>query len=285
MRRGAAGFAGQSNLPSECNPMTTSGPFAPKNLSGKPVFCEEVHVDPPESTFVTQPAAGQNSRPSLLRPRMPPPTAASSISRSRRRNQGRLDSRQFFGYALRFARITSRLAFMWKQSTQLATPWWDCICRRSYFPTGSGRLSSRKIRIRIGIVATRICTTPATIRGVRTRRRAPAAFMRAAKAAVADFVDSAKKPIQLGNSFVEFNAGVPPHKASCMTCHSPAMILAGPPPTQIRMLSLRTSPGCSGACPRSDVHPGLPRMMQTARQLGLRETRSWVETSCGMVIC
>ncbi len=33
------------------------------------------------------------------------------------------------------------------------------------------------------------------------------------------FVDNQNKPIPLGNSFVEFNAGVLPGQASCITCH------------------------------------------------------------------
>jgi len=33
------------------------------------------------------------------------------------------------------------------------------------------------------------------------------------------FVDAKHKPIPLGNSFVEFNAGVSPGQASCITCH------------------------------------------------------------------
>jgi hypothetical protein len=33
------------------------------------------------------------------------------------------------------------------------------------------------------------------------------------------FVDNYGKPISLGNSFVEFNQGVPPGKSSCITCH------------------------------------------------------------------
>jgi hypothetical protein len=33
------------------------------------------------------------------------------------------------------------------------------------------------------------------------------------------FVDNYGKAIQLGNSFVEFNQGVPPGKSSCITCH------------------------------------------------------------------
>jgi hypothetical protein len=34
-----------------------------------------------------------------------------------------------------------------------------------------------------------------------------------------EFVDSYGKPTALGNSFVEFNQGVPPGKSSCITCH------------------------------------------------------------------
>jgi hypothetical protein len=34
-----------------------------------------------------------------------------------------------------------------------------------------------------------------------------------------EFVDNYGKPTQLGNSFIEFNQGVPPGKSSCITCH------------------------------------------------------------------
>jgi hypothetical protein len=34
-----------------------------------------------------------------------------------------------------------------------------------------------------------------------------------------EFVDNYGRPTQLGNSFVEFNQGVPPGKSSCITCH------------------------------------------------------------------
>ena len=34
-----------------------------------------------------------------------------------------------------------------------------------------------------------------------------------------EFVDKYGRPTQLGNSFVEFNQGVPPGKSSCITCH------------------------------------------------------------------
>ena len=43
-------------------------------------------------------------------------------------------------------------------------------------------------------------------------------------AAQSDYVDANNKAIQLGNSFVEFNAGVLPHQASCITCHSSALV-------------------------------------------------------------
>ncbi len=53
------------------------------------------------------------------------------------------------------------------------------------------------------------------------------------------FVNAAKQPIPLGSSFVEFNAGVSPHQASCITCHkyayfdgknqSPENNFGGPP--------------------------------------------------------
>jgi hypothetical protein len=42
-------------------------------------------------------------------------------------------------------------------------------------------------------------------------------------AAQSNYLDTSNNPIQLGNSFVEFNAGVLPHQASCITCHAYAM--------------------------------------------------------------
>src|SRR3569833_464024 len=54
-----------------------------------------------------------------------------------------------------------------------------------------------------------------------------------------EFVTSNGKPVPLGSSFVEFNAGVPPGQASCITCHkyayfdgkptSPENNFGGPP--------------------------------------------------------
>jgi len=45
-----------------------------------------------------------------------------------------------------------------------------------------------------------------------------------------EFVDNYGKPIQLGNSFVEFNQGVPPGKSSCITCHQYAHFDGKQPP-------------------------------------------------------
>ena len=44
------------------------------------------------------------------------------------------------------------------------------------------------------------------------------------------FVDNYGKPIQLGNSFVEFNQGVAPGKSSCITCHQYANFSGKQPP-------------------------------------------------------
>jgi hypothetical protein len=40
-----------------------------------------------------------------------------------------------------------------------------------------------------------------------------------------DFLDTEKNPIPLGSSFVEFNAGVLPQQASCISCHATAMLV------------------------------------------------------------
>lgn len=44
------------------------------------------------------------------------------------------------------------------------------------------------------------------------------------------FVDNSGKPILLGNSFIEFNQGVPPGKSSCITCHQYASFDGKRPP-------------------------------------------------------
>jgi hypothetical protein len=44
------------------------------------------------------------------------------------------------------------------------------------------------------------------------------------------FVDNYGKPILLGNSFIEFNQGVPPGKSSCITCHQYASFDGKQPP-------------------------------------------------------
>jgi hypothetical protein len=45
-----------------------------------------------------------------------------------------------------------------------------------------------------------------------------------------EFVDNYGNPIPLGNSFVEFNQGVPPGKSSCITCHQYANFDGKQPP-------------------------------------------------------
>jgi hypothetical protein len=45
-----------------------------------------------------------------------------------------------------------------------------------------------------------------------------------------EFVDNYGKPIPLGNSFIEFNQGVPPGKSSCITCHQYASFDGKRPP-------------------------------------------------------
>jgi hypothetical protein len=44
------------------------------------------------------------------------------------------------------------------------------------------------------------------------------------------FVDNDGKPVLLGNSFIEFNQGVPPGKSSCITCHQYASFDGKQPP-------------------------------------------------------
>jgi hypothetical protein len=55
---------------------------------------------------------------------------------------------------------------------------------------------------------------------------------------------STTKPVPLGNSFTEFNAGVLPQQSSCITCHANATLNAGVRPAQ--------------ANPNGSAFPGFP---------------------------
>jgi hypothetical protein len=251
--RRTAGLAAESNLPSECSSMTTSGPFAPKNLSAKPVFCEEVHVDPSESSFVTQPAAGQKLTTVTTQAAyaatangiidFPVPSIeikadwipASSLAKpfdcANNKPAGvYVETIDSTCYALVSLHISSKLLPKWLWAT--------------FEPQNKDTNPNRCNPNLYASCNDQWGSNPAASTGQDTGATAPLVdLMKAANlpevfsnyrlvGVQTGFDDSAKKPIQLGNSFTEFNAGVPPHKASCMTCHSSALILAGPPPTQ-----------------------------------------------------
>jgi hypothetical protein len=251
--RRSIGLAAESNLPNECSSMTTTGPFAPKNLSAKPVFCEEVHVDPSESSFVTQPAPGQklttvaaqaayaSTNKSVID--FPVPAVevkadwipASSLAKPFDCTNNKpagvyVETINSTCYALVGLHISSKLLPNWLWATfepqnKETNP---NRCNPNLYnscndPWGSNPAASKGERTDV---------TPALAALIKAANLPDVFSNYRLVAAETDYVDSAKQANQLGNSFVEFNAGVPAHKASCMTCHSSAMILAGPPPRQ-----------------------------------------------------
>lgn len=247
------GLAAASNLPNECNAMVTSGRFAPKNLSKDPKFCEEVHVNPAESSFVTHPAAGQKlttvaaqaayaaanggvinfpmAAVEVKADWIPADALAQPFDCANNKPAGvYVETIDATCYALVGMHISSKLVsdWLWATFEPQNTETNPNRCNPNLYnscndPWGSNPAASTGQSTDV---------TPAL-----------AALMKAANlpevfsnyrlvGAQTNYVDSANRPVQLGNSFVEFNAGVPVHKASCMTCHSSSYILAGPPPTQ-----------------------------------------------------
>jgi hypothetical protein len=248
-----AAAVAKSSLPNECDgKMNTAGPFAPKNLSGNPVFCEEVHVNPSESAFVTQPAPGQKitsvdaqaayaaAKGAISFPVfaveikadwIPAASLAKPFDCANNKPAGvYVETIGTTCYALVGMHVSSKLLPNWLWAT--------------FEPQNAETNPNRCNPALYNSCSDPWGSSPATSTGQNTEATAAlAALIKAAGlpevfnnyrlvGAQTDYVDSANNPTKLGNSFVEFNAHVQPAKASCITCHSSAMILAGPPPLQ-----------------------------------------------------
>jgi hypothetical protein len=235
---------------SDCSAMMTSsvGGYAPpSNLAPKAVFCEEIYVSPPEASFVKMgltTLAGQEAYGKTHNGVINFPGTGVNLVRmaldslevkvdwapaSSFKNPGfecpdptgGLYTETINGtcYALVGVHITSKATPNWLWATfepnsnitnpnrcdpklygACSDPWGTT----SSEPYGKGQTAKQSPLLHRAMSAAHL--NPAFekyfLTGVQTK-----------------FVTDEGRPTQLGNSFVEFNTGVPPGKSSCITCH------------------------------------------------------------------
>lgn len=236
-----------------CNAMTTDQnapssaflPFVPKNLSSNPQFCEEVHVNQAEADFITSPR-GRNVKYSLqtlpgqrdyIRSNGPlsMPSAsievkadwlpANSINAAfnceKKPKDFYVEKIGDDCYALVGLHFISKARPDWiwatfePQST-MTNPnrcnpklYSSCVDPWGSISPSTGQKTDMTKDLRALMDA-------AGLRGEFYNYRLVGVQ--------AHYIDSQGKPLLLGNSFTEFNAGVPPQQASCITCHSYATL-------------------------------------------------------------
>jgi len=236
--------------PGDCSPMVTLAnapadlkPFVPTNLANNATFCEEVFADPTEAAFIKSPAAGAtltNLTAQVAFAKAGPisfPTSAIEVKAdwlpaSSVNNAFDCAGNKPAGvfvetiggncYALAGIHFSSKLLPNWLWAT--------------FEPQNAVTNPNRCNPKLYNACNDPWGSNPATSTGPKTELTpALAQLMAQAKlpqelhnyrlvGAQTAYVDSTNTPIQLGNSFVEFNAQVPPHQASCITCHSYAMV-------------------------------------------------------------
>lgn len=278
--RGAKAKVATSDSGVECNPMSTSpvgGYPPPGNVTAAAQFCEEVYVNPPERDFVVQnkltTLTGQSTYAKAhgnavtfpwdaieVKADWVPTSSFANPTFSCPDTSGKLYTETINGtcYALVGVHISSKILPDWVWATfepasDITNPnrcdpglydtCFDPWGTTSSAPYGKGQ------------------TVPQSPQLAQLMKAAglPAAFNNYYLTGVqTQFVDAGGKAIPLGNSFVEFNAGVSPGQASCITCHkyayfdgkpvSPENNFGGPPNGWAAVGYACNKPGATGNC-------------------------------------
>lgn len=243
--------AAAAATPGPCSAMVTAGnapaslkPFVPKNLSATAQFCEEVYVDPSEASYVRAPASGATlanlagqvayagSAGAIKFPTSAVEIKADWLPAASVNNAFDCGSNAPAGvyvetiggacYALVGIHISSKLLpnWLWATFEPQNTVTNPNRCNPDLYnscndPWGSNPATS---------TGQTTAATPA-LAALMTQAGLAKEFQNyRLVGAQSAYVDATNNPIQLGNSFVEFNAQVPPHQASCQTCHSYALV-------------------------------------------------------------
>jgi hypothetical protein len=238
----SAAKASETTQPgSECNPMSTSpvgGYPPPSNVTASAQFCEEVFVNPPEVAFVNanglrslngQKAYGSTRSNAITFPWTAIEIKADWVPTSSFANPtftcpdptNKLYTETINGtcYALVGLHISSKVLPNWLWATfepasvvtnpnrcdpKLYDTCFDPWGTTSKAPYGKGQTVPQSTQLQSLMTSAKLNKAFSNyyLTGVQTQ-----------------FVDSKGAPVPLGSSFVEFNAGVPPGQASCITCH------------------------------------------------------------------
>jgi hypothetical protein len=251
-----------NRLGGDCNAMTTVAgsnpasptlvPFVPKNLAANAQFCEEVFVNQIEASFITNPpnaAKGVNlqtltGQAAYIKSNGPlqfPKGAielkidwlpADAISKTAPKSQSfDCDKNKPQGvyteviegkcYALVGIHISSKLYPKWLWATfepqnSITNP--NRCNPKLYSSCNDAWGSNPAISTGKATAATKNLTNLMDQAGL------AAAFRNYRLVGTQTEYDQPKGSLGMGNSFVEFNAGVPAQQSSCVTCHSYAMI-------------------------------------------------------------
>jgi hypothetical protein len=246
---GSAGSPSRKIAGNDCSAMTTApvgGYPAPSNLTPNAIFCEEVFVSPAEASFVKRNLATLVDQKTYGNARNGtinfPGTETNDVRLALDSLEvkvdwvpatsynptfacpdpaGKLYTETINGtcYALVAVHITSKVMPNWLWATfepdsnitnpnrcdpRLYGACFDPWGTTSHQPYGKGQTAQQSPELRQDMAAGHLNPVFSNyfLTGVQTL-----------------FVDNYGRPIQLGNSFIEFNQGVPPGKSSCITCH------------------------------------------------------------------
>lgn len=236
--------------PGGCGAMTTLAnapkellPFVPKNLSSDAKFCEEVFVDPTEAAFVKAPASGATltkltgqvayaasagnitfptSSVEIKADWLPASSVKDAFNCTNPPEGLYVENISGECYALVGVHVSSKLLpnWLWATFEPQNTTTNPNRCSPDLYNSCSDPWGSNPA------ASTGANTEPtAALTALMTQANLPKALLNyRLVAAQSAYVTANNAPIQLGNSFVEFNAQVLPHQASCITCHSYAMV-------------------------------------------------------------
>jgi hypothetical protein len=245
LRRAALGATVPSGSPGDCSAMTQTSPnsplnpFVPKNISATAQFCEEVYVNQAEANFVNAPASGatltnlqaqlayaQGTTITFPNPAieikadwLPADSVNNAFNCTDNRPPGvYVETISGKCYALVGMHVSSKLLPNWLWATfepqsSLTNP---NRCNQSLYSLCNDPWGSNP-----AVSTGQTTSQTAALSDLMTQAGLAKEFFNYRLTGIQTaYLDSGNKPIELGNSFVEFNAGVLPHQASCITCHS-----------------------------------------------------------------
>lgn len=283
-----------ARLSGDCSPMTTTStsppslkPFVPKNLAKGANFCEEVYVNQAEASYIMAPPGGQGATLQTLAGQqaysnstgviqfptgaievkadwLPAEALTTPFNCTTNKPSGvHVETIAGKCYALVGMHISSKLYPNWLWATfepqndvtnpNRCNPKLYSECRD---PWGSNPAKSTGKKTAATKNLTNLMDQAGLAEEFRNYR-------------LVGVQTKYEDPTLLGNSFVEFNAGVPAGQASCITCHSYAMLLSSKSPPAENPNFGAFPPLSTGTPPYPGTPPaGKPGLPPTATQGG-----------------